>query len=134
MEEAEIIVAGGRGLGNAEGFKVLQELADVLGGTVGASRAAVDAGWIGHDYQIGQTGSTVRPKLYFAIGISGAVQHTVGMSGSDVIVAINRDESAPIFNFAHYGIVGDLYKIVPAITAAFRNHKNPLDVLGGAAK
>jgi electron transfer flavoprotein alpha subunit len=123
IEDAEIIVAGGRGVGGPEGFKPLQELADALGGMVGASRAAVDAGWISHDHQVGQTGYTVRPKLYFAIGISGAVQHTVGMQNSDVIVAINSDPNAPIFKYAHYGIVGDLFKIVPAITQAVRNKR-----------
>ncbi len=123
LEEAEIIVAGGRGLGSAEPFAMLKELADELGGVVGATRAAVDAGWIGHEYQIGQTGYTVRPKLYFAIGISGAVQHTVGMSNSDLVIAINKDADAPIFQFAHYGIVGDLFQIVPAIIAQVRNKK-----------
>jgi electron transfer flavoprotein alpha subunit len=124
LEEAEIIVAGGRGLGGSEAFKLLKDLADALGGIVGASRAAVDAGWIKHEHQVGQTGYTVRPKLYFAIGISGAVQHTVGMANSELIVAINRDANAPIFNFAHYGIVGDLFKIVPAITEQVKQKRS----------
>jgi electron transfer flavoprotein alpha subunit len=117
LEEAEIIVAGGKGLGSTEAFSLLQDLADALGGVVGASRAAVDAGWITHDHQIGQTGSTVRPKLLFAVGISGAMQFTVGMQNADVVVAINKDPNARIFQFAHYGIVADLFQVVPAITA-----------------
>ncbi len=123
MEDHEVIVAGGKGLGNAEGFKLLQELADALGGVVGASRAVVDMKWIDHDHQVGQTGSTVRAKLYFAIGISGAVQHVVGMQNCDVIVAINNDPEAPIFKVSHYGIVGDLYNVVPAIIKAVKEKR-----------
>ncbi|MEF3311068.1 electron transfer flavoprotein subunit alpha/FixB family protein [Paenibacillus sp. GYB004] len=129
LEEAEIIVAGGRGLGGPEPFAMLRELADTLGGVVGASRAAVDAGWIKHEHQVGQTGQTVRPKLYFAIGISGAVQHTVGMSNSEVVIAINKDAEAPIFQFAHYGIVGDLFKIVPAITEEMKRRKQSVPAI-----
>lgn len=123
LEEADIIVAGGRGLGGPEGFSLLRELAEVLGGEVGATRAAVDAGWITHEHQIGQTGHTVRPKLYIAAGISGAVQHTVGMQGSDVIIAVNKDPQAPIFQIAHYAMAGDLFQIIPALIREFAKRR-----------
>ena len=121
LTDAEIIVSGGRGLGDASGFELLQKFADKVGGVVGASRAAVDAGWIDHSHQVGQTGTTVKPKIYFACGISGAIQHLAGMQSSDIIIAINKDGDSPIFEVADYGIVGDLYKVLPAIMEEWDN-------------
>ncbi|BBI31494.1 electron transfer flavoprotein subunit alpha/FixB family protein [Cohnella abietis] len=120
IDEADIIVAGGKGLGGPLGFQVIHQLANTLGAVVGASRDVVEAGWIGHHHQVGQTGATVTPKIYFAIGISGAIQHIVGMQNSGLIIAINKDPAAAIFQAAHYGIVGDALTIVPMITEAFK--------------
>ena len=123
LEEAQIIVSGGRGLGGPENFKLIEDLAAALGASVGASRAAVDAGWIPYTHQVGQTGKTVKPTVYIACGISGAVQHKAGMGTSGLIIAINKDKDAPIFSFCDLGVVGDLNVIVPQLTERVKARK-----------
>ena len=124
LEDAEIIVAGGRGVGKKENFKIIEELAKAIGAEIGGSRVTVELNWIPQDQQVGQTGKTVTPKLYIACGISGAIQHLVGMENSDIIVAINKDPNASIFNVAHYGIVGDLHKVIPALIEEIKKVKS----------
>ncbi|HEY9069061.1 MAG TPA: electron transfer flavoprotein subunit alpha/FixB family protein, partial [Candidatus Ozemobacteraceae bacterium] len=123
LAEAQVIVAGGRGVGGAQQFGVVRDLAAVLGAEIGASRAAVESGWIGHDHQVGQTGKSVSPKLYIALGISGAIQHLAGISGADFVVAVNRDPLAPIMKAADVAIVGDLHQVAPLLAAEIRRHR-----------
>jgi electron transfer flavoprotein alpha subunit len=121
IDEADIVVAGGKGLGSAEGFELIHQFAKTIGAAVGASRDVVEAGWIEHHHQVGQTGVTVTPKIYFAIGISGAIQHLVGMKNAGMIIAINKDPDAAIFEACHYGLVGDAFEILPILIEEFNN-------------
>lgn len=129
IEESKVLIAGGRGMGKMENFSILQDLADAMGGVVAGSRKAVDAGWITVADQVGQTGKTVKPNIYVACAISGAIQHQVGMDGSDVIIAINNDPEAPIFDIATYGIVGDVFEVVPQLTEAVKKYKEEYKAL-----